>query len=354
MHVYRMTSTVPVLVGALLAGCRDATPTDPTLSPATSEPTAALVGAPNTWEQVAPAPTARFDAVAGSAVNANGRDIMYVFGGATIEEGQPGISTVENYNIASNRWGTKTGMPGGAGGINGVGNINGRLYLTGGRHYTGDDYIINPTLQVYDPRTDTWTLGADMPGASANGVSGVIQNRLYVLTGSDNTYGPDGRPCFQCPSVPTRQLFRYNPAQNRWVRLKSSPNYHIGGYAAAINGKLYVAGGGGPDGMTRALDIYNPATNSWTSGAPLPSVHFRGVGVALAGQFYVIGGETSEVVAYNPNTNRWVRKAPFPVSSARRMAGAKVTLAGKARIVVHVGLTDGSVEDGRATFVYTP
>jgi N-acetylneuraminic acid mutarotase len=105
---------------------------------------------------------------------------------------------------------------------------------------------------------------------------------------------------------------------------------------------------------TRALDIYNPATNTWTSGAPLPNVHSGGVGVVLAGQLYVIGGFTGEVVAYNPNTNRWVKKAPFPVPTARFMSGAKVTLDGKARIVVTVGLEDGFPNNGRATFVYTP
>jgi N-acetylneuraminic acid mutarotase len=152
--------------------------------------------------------------------------------------------------------------------------------------------------------------------------------------------------------VQNRRLYRYNPVQNQWVRLKSCPNFHINGVAGVINGKLYVTGGFG--GGSRALDIYNPATNTWSSGAPLPSAHSGGVGVALAGQFYVIGGGTGEVVAYNPNTNRWVRKASFPVPDAREMAGAKVTLNGKARIVVHGGFVNFEPGDGRATFVYTP
>jgi len=81
-------------------------------------------------------------------------------------------------------------------------------------------------------------------------------------------------------------------------------------------------------------------------------VHSGGVGVVLAGQFYVIGGFTGEVVAYNPNTNRWVKKASFPVPNARFMSGGKVTLEGKALIAVHSG--SGAVEEGRATYVYTP
>jgi hypothetical protein len=107
-----------------------------------------------------------------------------------------------------------------------------------------------------------------------------------------------------------------------------------------------------PPSSSSALDIYDPATNTWTSGAPLPSEHSGGVGVVLAGQFYVIGGSTGEVVAYNPNTNRWLKKASFPVPNARFMSGDKVTLDGKARIVVHSGT--GAADDGRPTYVYTP
>ena len=355
MQVYRSSFAVPILV-VVLAGCRDETPTDPTAIAASSAPapTVALVGAPNSWEQIAPAPTARYGTVAGSAVNVNGRSILYVFGGGGIEEGQAGLNTVENYNISSDRWSTKAGMPVGAGFINGIGNINGKLYLPGGIAYNGDGYNHYRYLQVYDPAANTWSLGADMPVASSGGVAGVINNRLYVLTGSEQGSLPDGTPCDDCPEVPNRRLFRYNPATNGWVRLRSCPNFHIEGVAGVINGKLYVAGGRGSGVTTRALDIYNPATNTWTSGAPLPSVHTGGVGVVLAGQFYVIGGFTGEVVAYNPNTNRWVKKASFPVPTARFMSGDKVTLDGKARIVAHVGLEDGEPNNGRATFVYTP
>jgi hypothetical protein len=119
MYAYRCSSALAVLLGALLVGCRGESPTDPTLAPATPASEAALVGAPNTWEQVASASWERYDAVAGTAVNANGRSIMYLFGGGTIIEGQPGMAAVENYNIASNHWGTRAHMPIGAGGSTG-------------------------------------------------------------------------------------------------------------------------------------------------------------------------------------------------------------------------------------------
>jgi hypothetical protein len=91
MQVYRYSSALLMLTSALLVGCRDETPTDPTatLAVPTPGPTAALVGAPNTWEQVASAPTARYATVAGSALNANGRSILYVFGGGNFSDVGP-------------------------------------------------------------------------------------------------------------------------------------------------------------------------------------------------------------------------------------------------------------------------
>ena len=157
-------------------------------------------------------PLARFSAVAGSAVNVNGRFILYVFGGANITEGEPGLSTVEAYNIATNRWTTKADLPGGLGSINGVGNINGKLYLPGGIEYTGDGYLRWPYLQVYDPAADTWTFGADMPVATSGGVAGVIDNRLYVLAGDEPGSRPEARPATSaqaCPAGGSSGTIRY-------------------------------------------------------------------------------------------------------------------------------------------------
>lgn len=356
MQAYRFAPVLLTLAGGILAGCHDdTTTTEPATSAAVpaAGPAAALVGTPNTWEKVALMPTARHSAVASAAVNANGKSIVYVFGGSDITD-PDGIRTfgsVEAYNIANDRWTTRAGIaPFKTSAINGANMISGKFYLPGGGVNTGNGFLKLRVLQVYDPATDSWTRKADMPGASSRGVSGVIDGKLYVVTGEDNTYLDGGVPCEDCGVVQTRRLFRYDPAQNRWTRRKPCPHFHISGAAGVIDGKLYVAGGQ----STLTLDIYNPMTDTWSSGAPLPSAHSGGAGVVLAGQLYVVGGFTGAVVAYNPTTNRWVNKASFPVPTSRFMAAAKATLDGKARIVAQVGLEDGFPNNGRATFVYTP
>ncbi len=355
MQVHRFSLALIIFANALLGACQDSeTPTAPSnLEAVPGAASAALVGASNTWEQVASMPSARYSAVSAVATNAKGRDILYLFGGSDIED-EEGIRTfgsVESYNITNNIWTTKSGIaPVATSAINGAGNIGGKLYLPGGGVNTGNGFLKLRVLQVYNPAADSWTRKADMPGASARGVSGVIDGKLYVLTGEDNTYLPGGQPCEDCGIVWTRRLFRYDPVQNRWVVRKPCPHFHISGVGGVINGKLYVTGGQ----TTRNLDIYDPTTNTWTNGAALPSAHSGGAGVVLGGQLYVIGGFTGEVVAYNPKANRWVKKAPFPVPTARFMTAGKVFLNGKARIVAQVGLEDGFPNNGRATFVYTP
>jgi hypothetical protein len=359
MQVYRFPSALLVLAGSLVAGCNnDRTPTDPATSGAEplATPIASLVGKPNTWEQVAPMPSARHSVAMGQAENANGRSIVYVFGGTDVTDpdGFDQFRSVEKYNIDFDNWATKAALsPFELSGISGATKIGGKFYLPGGRHNTGSGDEKLRVLQVYDPRADAWTRGSDMPRGTAFGISGAIDGQLYVLTGDENII-ENGEPCPDCGTVETRRLFRYDPVQDRWFLRKACPHFHSHGVAGVIGGKLYVTGGRGQGRTTQNLDIYDPVTDTWSSGAPLPNPHVNAGGVVLGGQFYVIGGFTSEVVAYNPESNRWVRKASFPVIGNRDLSAAKATLNGKARIVVQVGIADNFADEGRATFVYTP
>jgi N-acetylneuraminic acid mutarotase len=343
-----------ILAGGLTAGCGRDGPTAPASTPPLAAATAPI-GGHNSWTQAASMPSARELAVAGGTTNVNG--VMYLFGGLDVDdpEAVDAFRNVERYVLATNRWSTRSSQsPIEAIAMNGAGLIGGKFYLPGGKVNTGNGFLKLRGLQIYSAGSDAWSRGRDMPGASANGVAGVIGGKLYVVTGEDNTYLPDGTPCEDCGLVETRRLFRYDPLTDRWARKAAAPHFHVGGMAAVIGGKLYVTGGHGNGMTTQNLDIYDPASDKWTAGAALPSAHSGGVGVVLGGKFYVIGGFTGEVLAYDPGTNQWTPKAPFPVATARFMAGAVVGLDGKDYIVVQVGIADGFAGNGRATYVYAP
>jgi|GEM_PF-1822268 len=102
--------------------------------------------------------------------------------------------------------------------------LNGKVYVFG-----GDRAPMN-TVQIYDPQTDTWSAGADMPtGRWSTGVCA------------------DGE-------------------------------------------EIWVVGGETEDGITPVVEIYNTATDSWRSGAPLRAPRADGAVFRLGEILHVAGG----------------------------------------------------------------
>ncbi len=91
---------------------------------------------------------------------------------------------MEAYDLGRNTWTTRASLPLAPHGTNGVGIIGGRLYVSGGlTQVAGDDISQrSKALYVYNPSANRWSRKADMPSSSADGISGVIKEKLYVLT----------------------------------------------------------------------------------------------------------------------------------------------------------------------------
>ena len=196
------------------------------------------------------------------------------------------------------------------------------------------------SLRVYDPVTGSITRRSDMPRATAEGVTGVINGKLYVLAGRCVSLGQ---------AVACHTFYRYDPATKLWTKLAPAPSNHDRGAGGVINGKFYVAGGG-----NRNLDVYEPATNTWTTRAPLPEVRSGTAGAVLGGKLYVIGGRgasgSKAVFAYDPVTNSWRTRASLNVGRSDLAAARITTLDGKSYILA-VG---GSFGGYRANELYTP
>lgn len=278
--------------------------------------------------------------------NAAGQSIVYVIGGTDGEGGSGfGISV---YNAATNTW---TG-----GGedkaytfrSNGVGTIGSKLYFSGGYDYGTGDRVINWFLWAYDPVAKRVIRKANMPKATADGVTGVIDGKLYVLPGtcSGERWPQPG----YCETEDIRQLFRYNPATNTWTTRRSAPHFHRSGAAAVIDGKFYVAGGLKNFGNQPVadLDVYDPATNTWKTLAPMPTGG-AAIGTVMDGKLFVISGSRAHV--YNPRTNRWIsRSAP----TWGHDAVVRIRIDGKPYLVA-VGGNHGPYQDiPNPTELYTP
>jgi N-acetylneuraminic acid mutarotase len=329
---HRRPLFVALTVGVLaLAACgEDTTPTQPGAPVDQGVTSVVSATASNTWIAKARPPwTDLFLFTAGAAPNAAGQSVLYVFGGTT-SDGGCSFHT-QAYNVATNTWSTKASSFNGFN-TNGVVKIGTRLYVSGGDSFCGGSPETTRATYAYDYTTDQFTRVADMPKATGGGVSGVLDGKLYVLPGycSGEGYPFPG----YCAQEPIRQLFRFDPVQNKWGARRAAPHYHYFGAGGAINGKLYVVGGRANAGAaaTGALDVYDPATDSWRTLAPLPKTG-RVVGTVLNNKLYVVVTATNQFYVYDPATNVWSAKAAYPTGFSPE-ASARVLLDGHTRFVV--------------------
>jgi N-acetylneuraminic acid mutarotase len=339
---YRLTQFFTLTLLAAAFGCQpdDSTPTgpdlssDPAASSATEGPDLAVTAA--RWIARRDMPSSTRTDVAAAAVTKNGSSVLYVIGGETTAH--HALGRVQAYHVATNSWTWHPDVPFPVTRSNGAVTINNKIYISGGT--TGDHGEL-PTLFVFDPATNNWTRKHDMPEPSINGVSGVSNGKLYVLTQCAGE---------ECIGTDTPQFYRYDPATDTWTTLPAPANSHIRGAGGFIGGKFYVAGGVGV-GDSRQLDVYDPATNTWSTRAPLGRNRWDGAGLPYNGKLYLIGGYAENpdgsstlvrtTTVYNPATDRWGTGAPLP-TARRAIAGSRVVLNGVSRIEVVGGPAPGN------------
>lgn len=305
----------------------------------------------DSWVEVAPMRESRADLAAGVVHNSAGRTILYAIGG----DGT-GLVT-QAYDPVTDKWRPRKSPPLGFSGFtNGVGVINDLLYLSGG--YSDSER----TLFVYDAARNSWSQKAPLPIISASGVSGVIDGKLYVLTGLCPTTDPTD-PAGECPLGVTQRLYRYDPNTDTWTRLTDCPNQHVLGAGGVVEGRFYVAGGEdfGPDNpmqFSNKLDVYDPATDTWASLSPMPTGRHNVAGAVLDDKLYVIGGDDNSTVfdnveAYDPVTDTWSIKAPLLEGRMRLGAGVVENDAGHPRLLAVGGSNNGSESMLSSVLAYT-
>ncbi|MCH7919204.1 MAG: hypothetical protein IIC50_14620 [Planctomycetes bacterium] len=131
--------------------------------------------ATDTWTPKAGMPTAR-DYASASAVNGK----IYMIGGATVGGGFPqGVSTVEEYDPATNTWMPKADMPT-ARTYFSTSVVNGKIFAMGG--LAANNHL--SAVEEYDPATDTWTPKAGMPTARSMLTTSVVNGKIYAIGGS--------------------------------------------------------------------------------------------------------------------------------------------------------------------------
>jgi N-acetylneuraminic acid mutarotase len=227
----------------------------------------------------------------GFLVAAGVNGIVYAIGGALTAATQ--LPTVEAYNPRTNTWTSKASLPNARAGASGAAVINGEIYVPGGVGVVNGSSAATRGLFVYKAGRNRWTRRAPLPVPTAGGVAAATGGKLYVYTPGQVNNGPP-------------RLHRYDPATNSWTELATPPNDHGLGIGGAIGGRLYVAGGADGTGtVTAILDVYDLATNTWAPKAGMAEPRTFLAAAMASGVLYALGGDNTNAIlptneAYTP------------------------------------------------------
>lgn len=293
---------------------------------------------PRTWSLDTPLPQKR-----GTVVAARGADgLIYAFGSGP---------RIDVFTPPTHRWSVRT--PGHATAASSQSNPVELIYTVSGRAF-----------EAYDPRTNRWIERAPLPverydAAVVPGKDG----KVYVLGG----YGPD--PGDNSNRLYRRGLEVYDPRTNTWQVKAQMPTAREGlGAAVGTDGTIYAIGGGTDQydrfySCTSVVEAYHPRTNMWSRMPRLP-VPMCGVtsGTTASGTIVAVGGPTVQggeqssritatgrLVAFKPGAHSWsvLAQAPYP----RKHAGAVVEPDGA---VYLIGGADGLGDATATVQKYTP
>ena len=191
----------------------------------------------DTWENKTSMPTERQRPLA-NAVNGK----IYLMGGFQYRDLPPPRTTIqlgvnEVYDPETDSWTTKTPLPSTPYGPAST-RLNNKIYLISG-------FQSNLT-QIYDAESDTWSLGADIPTAVGLAGAGATTGerapkRIYVI---------GGYPSYD--EEPLNQI--YDPQTDTWDSGEQMPTARHSLGIAVVNDKVYAIGGGSTNLNVRQYD----------------------------------------------------------------------------------------------------
>ena len=260
-----------------------------------------------------------------SAVVVNGK--IYVIGGAGADN-KP-VASVHVYDPATGTWAARANMPT-ARALFGASAVGGTIYAVGGTTIGLDKLAV---VEAYDTATDTWTRRADLPTPRNALSTAVVDGKVYAIGGWGLERPESGWESRDktavLPDFSTVEV--YDPKTDTWAARADMPTARSHMTVSALGGKIYAIGGAsrlipGRGGQyPPRLEVYDAATNRWGSAADLPTP--RGVlsSSVVDGRIYVMGGSFSDgpassteellrtlrilsvVEVYDPKSGRWTR-----------------------------------------------
>ena len=255
------------------------------------------------WTRKADMPTPR-----STQTSAVVNDKIYVIGGATSEPDCYALSTVEEYDPVTDTWTRKADMP--TARCDFVGSsavVDGKIYVMGGDIWDGG-WITISTVEEYDPATDTWTRKSDMPTA---------RWCLGTCTFDEKIYAIGGYPAVGYTALTTVEV--YDPVYDTWTSKSDMPLNRGMLSASVVNGKIYAVGGRPRLHAEPSVQEYDPSTDTWTQKSDMPVATSQMGSLVFDNKIVVIGGweistkyPYTTVQVYDTVTDTWILEEDVP------------------------------------------
>lgn len=205
-------------------------------------------------------------------------------------------SSAYAYDIETGKWNSLPALPA-ARGEHVSAAVDGKIYVIGGRvggtpnaaHYK--DHRDTSRVDIFDPRTQTWSRGIDAPTARNSAASVVIGGKIYVVGGRQYLEQPNGNAV----NVNVASLEVFNPQTGLWSVKAPMPRAAGGIAATTLNGRLYVFGG---EQWTPTKEVfangwvYDPVADAWGALPGLKTPRHGAAAAAIEGRIFVFGGAT--------------------------------------------------------------
>jgi len=164
-----------------------------------------------------------------------------------------------------------------------------KIYIIGGYSEPSNNKLI-----IFDPITEAFSFGADLPYDSHHPTSVIYHNKLYVFSGNN-------------------PIQIYEPTTDQWILGHHMPTTAFGMASGVIDDEIHIIGGisdlfNGEELSNHS--IYFPETDSWLESEPMPFKRDHLGSAVIDNELILFGGRDNQTnknhtVKWDSSNNNW-------------------------------------------------